>query len=162
MIRMASLIDTFDDDFRAQYRDRLTPDHLRALAAMQHCRREASPKMQVACSECDHRALVPHSCGHRHCPHCQHHESQQWLERQIQRSGAQFRFPAPELQAPDCVAAPAAEVRAATGIAMDQGTHAHCLRLLWRGDEDRAHTDFAIATGRAGGDAGRTRHPLIL
>jgi hypothetical protein len=28
--------------------------------------------------------LVPHSCGHRLCPHCQHHESQQWLERQRQ------------------------------------------------------------------------------
>lgn len=85
MIRLAHLIDAFGADFRAQYQDRLTADHLRALAAMKHCRTEASPKMQVACTACDHRSLVPHSCGHRHCPHCQHHESQQWLERQIQR-----------------------------------------------------------------------------
>jgi len=28
---------------------------------------------------------VPHSSGHRSCHHCQHHESQQWLERQLQR-----------------------------------------------------------------------------
>ncbi len=28
---------------------------------------------------------MPHSCGHRFCPHCQHHESQQWLERQLKR-----------------------------------------------------------------------------
>jgi hypothetical protein len=28
--------------------------------------------------------FVPHSCGHRAGPHCQHHESQQWLERQRQ------------------------------------------------------------------------------
>ena len=28
---------------------------------------------------------VPHSCGHRNCPHCQHHEGQQWLERQLQK-----------------------------------------------------------------------------
>ncbi len=28
---------------------------------------------------------MPHSCGHRHCPHCQHHESQQWLERQLKK-----------------------------------------------------------------------------
>ncbi len=28
---------------------------------------------------------VPHSCGHRNCPHCQHFESQQWLERQLQK-----------------------------------------------------------------------------
>jgi hypothetical protein len=28
---------------------------------------------------------MPHSCGHRNCPHCQHHESQQWLERQLKK-----------------------------------------------------------------------------
>jgi hypothetical protein len=43
--------------------------------------------MLAQCSECDHQVLVPHSCGHRHCPHCQHHESQQWLERQLQKPG---------------------------------------------------------------------------
>jgi len=85
MTRLAHVIDAFDADFRAQYRDRLTADHLRALAAMKHCRTQASPRMQVACTACNHRSLVPHSCGHRHCPHCQHHESQQWLERQIRR-----------------------------------------------------------------------------
>ena len=52
---------------------------------MKHCRTQASPKMQVECSECAHHRLVPHSCGHRHCPHCQHHESQQWWERQMKK-----------------------------------------------------------------------------
>ena len=41
--------------------------------------------MQVRCTHCEHERLVPHSCGHRHCPHCQHHESQQWLQRQLKR-----------------------------------------------------------------------------
>ena len=85
MIRLASVIDTFAADFLAQYRGKLTSDHTRALAAMQQCRTQASPKMQVQCTGCEHQILVPHSCGHRHCPHCQHHESQQWLERQIRR-----------------------------------------------------------------------------
>jgi hypothetical protein len=52
---------------------------------MKHCRTQASPTMQVQCSECAHHKRVPHSCGHRHCPHCQHHESQQWLERQMKK-----------------------------------------------------------------------------
>ena len=69
-----------------QYRDRLRPDHYRALAAMKQCRTQASPMMQVQCTACEHQKLVPHSCGHRHCPHCQHHESQQWLERQLNKS----------------------------------------------------------------------------
>ena len=78
MIRLASVIDTFEAAFVAQYRERLRPEHLHALTAMKLCRTQASAKMQLACPECPHRALVQHSCGHRHCPHCQHHESQEW------------------------------------------------------------------------------------
>ena len=85
MIRLAAVINTFEADLLATCRDRLRPEHYRALAAMKQCRSEASPKMQVQCSECAHQKLVPHSCGHRHCPHCQHHESQQWLERQLKK-----------------------------------------------------------------------------
>lgn len=85
MIRLATVIDTFEADFLAQYRHRLTSEHTRALAAIKHCRTQASPMMQVQCTGCAHQRLVPHSCGHRHCPHCQHHESQQWLQRQIKR-----------------------------------------------------------------------------
>lgn len=85
MIRLATVIDTFEATFLAQYRQRLRPEHYRAMAAIKHCRTQASPKMQVHCSQCEHQSLVPHSCGHRHCPHCQHHESQQWLERQLAR-----------------------------------------------------------------------------
>jgi hypothetical protein len=85
MIRLATVIDTFETDFLARYRHRLTSDHYRALAAMKQCRTQASPMMQVKCTGCDHQKLVPHSCGHRHCPHCQHHESQQWLERQLKK-----------------------------------------------------------------------------
>jgi Putative transposase/Transposase zinc-binding domain len=85
MIRLAAVIDTFEADFLAQCRHRLTSDHYRALAAMKQCRTQASPMMQVKCTRCAQQKLVPHSCGHRHCPHCQHHESQQWLERQLKK-----------------------------------------------------------------------------
>ena len=85
MIRLASVIDTFEADFLAHHPYRLSTEHTHALAAIKHCRTQASPKMHVQCTQCDHHKLVPHSCGHRHCPHCQHHESQQWLERQMKR-----------------------------------------------------------------------------
>jgi hypothetical protein len=85
MIRLAEVIKSFSVDFLTQYRNRLTSDHLRALTAIGNCRSEVSPKMEMACPECPHQRLVPHSCGHRHCPHCQHHESQAWLEKQLQR-----------------------------------------------------------------------------
>ena len=83
MIRLATVIDTFATDFLTQYSSRLLPEHLQAMAAIKRCRTESSLKMQVQCTECPHQHLVPHSCGHRYCPNCQNHESQQWLERQL-------------------------------------------------------------------------------
>lgn len=85
MIRLSSLITTFEGEFFNQYEKALLPGHRRALDAMKTCRTSLSPRMQAQCPACDHQVLVPHSCGHRHCPHCQHHESQQWLERQLKR-----------------------------------------------------------------------------
>ena len=63
MIRLACVIDTFEKDFLAHYRDRLSSEHYRALAAMKRCRTQASPMMQVKCTGCEHQKLVPHSCG---------------------------------------------------------------------------------------------------
>jgi hypothetical protein len=85
MIRLAHVIETFEADFLAEYGERLNSDHRRALAAIQICRTQAAQRMQVQCEQCAHQVFVPHSCGHRHCPHCQAHESQRWLEKQLQR-----------------------------------------------------------------------------
>ncbi|MEJ2330918.1 MAG: transposase [Acidihalobacter sp.] len=85
MILLSSIIHLFETELLARYRDSLLPSHLNALAAMADCRTSASPMMLAQCTDCDHRLLVPHSCGHRSCPHCQHHESQQWLERQLNK-----------------------------------------------------------------------------
>jgi len=85
MIRLSSVIETFEAQYLAEYADSILPSQHKALAAMKTCRTSASPLMRAVCSECDHTELVPHSCGHRSCPHCQGHESQQWLERQLAR-----------------------------------------------------------------------------
>jgi hypothetical protein len=85
MIRLATVIDRFKADFLAQYRHQLSADQLHALSALARCRNQGSLKMQVRCADCEHQVLAPHSCGHRHCPHCQHHESQQRLERQVRK-----------------------------------------------------------------------------
>ncbi|KFB68751.1 transposase zinc-binding domain-containing protein [Candidatus Accumulibacter vicinus] len=85
MIRLAAIIQTFEADFLAQYGDRLTPAHGQALAAMRNCRTQSSVQMQVQCTAGEHQKRVPHSCGHRPCPHCPHHESPQWRERQLKK-----------------------------------------------------------------------------
>lgn len=83
MIRLSTLIEQFEAPLLAQYADQLLPEHRQALSAMKTCRNALSPRMQAQCLACEERMFVPHSCGHRACPHCQHHESQQWLERQL-------------------------------------------------------------------------------
>jgi hypothetical protein len=83
MIPLASLIEQFEPAFLTQYGDRLQPEQRQALTAIRFCRSALSPKMQARCPDCEEQLWVPHSCGHRLCPHCQHHESQQWLERQL-------------------------------------------------------------------------------
>lgn len=85
MILLSAIIKTFETEFLEQYQGQILPSHRKALCAMKNCRTSSSPQMLVQCVECDNQVYVPHSCGHRNCPHCQHHESQQWLERQLQK-----------------------------------------------------------------------------
>lgn len=85
MIRLAHLVETFEVDFLRQYRDILLPSQLAALSAFKACRSRMSPKMEMACDDCQEKSFLPHSCGHRNCPHCQAHESQQWIDRQLQK-----------------------------------------------------------------------------
>ena len=101
MSRLASIINTFEASFLAQYANKLLPSHRNALAAMKICRSHQSPKMLVGCTQCDQQRYVPHACGHRNCPHCQAHESQQWLEA-ITQQGLALPTKHPKKWVVDC------------------------------------------------------------
>lgn len=85
MIRLAAVIETFEADLMRHYGPSLLACHGKALNAIKYCRSAFSPKIEAQCEACDEQLFVPHSCGHRFCPHCQAHESQRWLERQRTR-----------------------------------------------------------------------------
>jgi len=85
MIRLSSIINAYEADFLARYQQQLLPSHRKALETMKQCRSPQSPKMLLGCQACDHQHYMPHSCGHRSCPHCQSYESQQWIERQLKK-----------------------------------------------------------------------------
>lgn len=85
MTTLATLIGRFEADLLAQHHHQMLPSHRQALAAMKNCRTQMAPRMLAQCSGCQQQLIVPHSCGHRSCPHCQHFESQRWLQRQTQR-----------------------------------------------------------------------------
>lgn len=82
MIALSDLIGEYQQDLLASHGHELLPSHHKALSAMALCRTSGSLLMMAECEQCQHKAFFPHSCGHRHCPHCQHFDCQQWLERQ--------------------------------------------------------------------------------
>ena len=81
-LTLASVIERFEAEYLAQYTP--LPSQLQALAAFKRCRTRLAPSMVAQCGNdsCNAQRVVPHSCGHRSCPHCQHFESQRWIERQ--------------------------------------------------------------------------------
>lgn len=84
MIALSDIIARFEPDYRARHGYTLSPERAQALLAMQHCRSRMASQLLAACPDCAEQRLIPHSCGHRLCPHCQHFENERWLERQRQ------------------------------------------------------------------------------
>lgn len=84
-MRLSTIIQQFEGELLSSEKYALLPSHFKALKALKTCRSEHSPLMRMDCHDCGYNHYVPHSCGHRNCPHCQHHESQQWIERQLQK-----------------------------------------------------------------------------
>ena len=84
MITLASIIDQFASDYLAQHGSSVLPSQRQALSVMKNCRSSLGPCLLAQCGDCGEQRVVPHSCGHRNCPHCQHFESQRWIERQTQ------------------------------------------------------------------------------
>ena len=74
MTLLSSIIQTFEAEFLATYQNVL-PSQRKALSALKQCRTTQSPFMMAQCDGCDKQVFIPHSCGHRNGPHCQHHGS---------------------------------------------------------------------------------------
>ena len=83
MILLSSIIKKFESRFFDKYKNSILPSHKKALWNMQRCRTKYySPHMLVLCTNyrCLNQIYLPHSCGHRNCPHCQNHESTNGLK----------------------------------------------------------------------------------
>jgi hypothetical protein len=92
MILLSSIIAEFEDRFFTAYQSHILPEHINALESMKLCRKEHGLHMLARCTDhhCGKITFIPHSCGHRNCPHCQNHENWQWIENQLSK-----RLPAP-------------------------------------------------------------------
>ena len=79
---MSAFISLLNEHFSSLDDKRLTPDMKRAIFSMSRCRTGALGESKWQCQSCQHTDKLPLSCGHRHCPQCQHPTTVQWLERQ--------------------------------------------------------------------------------
>jgi len=54
--------------------------HLKVLVAILRCRTAMLGGHVDACSRCGHQAISYNSCRNRHCPRCQTHVRDRWIE----------------------------------------------------------------------------------
>jgi Putative transposase/Transposase zinc-binding domain len=54
--------------------------HRQVLSAIQQCQSGYYGHSLYQCHTCGGQHRVHHSCGNRHCPQCQQHKTQQWLQ----------------------------------------------------------------------------------
>lgn len=92
MIALSQLAERFACEYLARFEP--SPDQRQALGALRRCRTALAASFTARCTDdaCGAMRVVPHSCGHRLCPHCQHADSQRWIERQRRQlvAGAYF------------------------------------------------------------------------
>lgn len=81
-MQLKSIIDEYYESFLKRYHGKTLPGQMKALNAMRCCRTAEAGEIFVRCSGCDHTEWRPLSCGHRHCPQCQNHETSRWIDRQ--------------------------------------------------------------------------------
>ncbi|MGH9428323.1 MAG: IS91 family transposase [Terriglobia bacterium] len=82
MVELADIFREHGEEYRAKFKERMLPSHLRAMRDIQSCRARALGGQVFYCEECDESRYSYHSCKNRHCPKCQNHLSDEWLEKQ--------------------------------------------------------------------------------
>lgn len=85
MSAFIDLLRQHKDELEHHYGAQLSIDSRRAMNAMLRCKTEQQGRSQWFCAHCHHDDRLPLSCGHRHCPQCQHRTTSDWLQRQKQK-----------------------------------------------------------------------------
>jgi hypothetical protein len=81
-LELADILREYGPDYRQKYADKLLPSHRQVMWAIEHCRTESLGGQVYGCATCQEFQYSYHSCRNRHCPKCQHEQTQDWLEVQ--------------------------------------------------------------------------------
>ncbi len=81
-IELADIFRRYGPAYRQKYAAKLLPSHRQAMRAIEHCRTEALGGQVYRCAACGETRYSYHSCRNRHCPKCQHEQTEDWLTLQ--------------------------------------------------------------------------------
>jgi hypothetical protein len=81
-LELADILREYGAAYRQKYADKLLPSHRHVMWAIEHCRTESLGGQVYGCATCQEFQYSYHSCRNRHCPKCQHEQTQDWLEVQ--------------------------------------------------------------------------------
>ena len=81
-LELADILREYGAAYRQKYADKLLLSHRQAMFAIERCRTEALGGQVYGCISCQEFQYSYHSCRNRHCPKCQHEQTQAWLETQ--------------------------------------------------------------------------------
>jgi len=81
-LELADIFRQYGPAYRQKYATKLLPSHRQVMRAIEHCRTEALGGQVYRCAACDETRYSYHSCRNRHCPKCQHEQTEEWLQLQ--------------------------------------------------------------------------------
>jgi hypothetical protein len=81
-LELADIFHQFGHAYRQKYAAHLLPSHRRVMQAIERCRSEVLGGQVFSCAACGETRFSYHSCRDRHCPKCQHEQTQAWLDLQ--------------------------------------------------------------------------------
>jgi len=81
-LELADIFQQFGPAYRQKYALKILPSHRQAMKAIERCRTEVLGGQVYACSACGETRYSYHSCRNRHCPKCQHEQTEEWLDLQ--------------------------------------------------------------------------------
>lgn len=85
MLELADIFRRYGPEYRAKFKDRILPSHLRAMRDIEDCRTEAMGGHVYLCENeaCQEYLYSYHSCKNRHCTKCGNDNAQLWLQKQL-------------------------------------------------------------------------------
>lgn len=81
-LELAEIFRRYGSAYRQKHACQMLPSHRTAMRAIERCRTEVLGGQVYRCTACGETRYRYHSCRNRHCPKCQHEQTEEWLTLQ--------------------------------------------------------------------------------